>query len=86
MNIYKVTRTTNWSYDQYSSFICFARDSEEAKNLNPSFVEIDHNLIKCDKCTYTIPEHYDQYSDCFFTNDITKQILCEDCFYLENEK
>ena len=57
MNIYKVTRTTNWSYDQYSSFICFARDSEEAKNLNPSFVEIDHpyfNLYRDDP-NYHLP-------------------------------
>lgn len=42
MNIYKVTRTTEIDYDMYSSFICFAQNEEQAKNLDPSFPEIDH--------------------------------------------
>lgn len=42
MNIYKVTRISEWSYDDYSSFVCFARNEEEAKNLNPSYVDIYH--------------------------------------------
>lgn len=51
-----------------------------------NWYSIYYNLIKCDKCTYTIPDHYTDYSHSFFTNDISKQILCEDCFYLENEE
>lgn len=50
MNIYKVTRISDWGYDEYSSFVCFARNEEEAKNLNPSFVQIDH-------------PHFDLYRD-----------------------
>lgn len=42
MNIYKVTRISDWDYDEYSSFVCFAKSEEEAINLNPSFVQIDH--------------------------------------------
>ncbi len=41
MNIYKVERTSEYTYDNYSSFVCFAKNEEEAKNLNPSFVPID---------------------------------------------
>lgn len=40
MNIYKVTRISLWDYDTYSSFICFANNEEQAKNLNPSFANI----------------------------------------------
>jgi hypothetical protein len=40
MNIYKVTRISQWDYDQYSSFVCVAKDDEQAKNINPSFVSI----------------------------------------------
>lgn len=39
-NIYKVTRISEWDYDQYSSFVCVAKDEIEAKNINPSFVSI----------------------------------------------
>lgn len=41
MNIYKVQRISKWGYDNYDSFVCFSRTEEEAKNLSPSFVEID---------------------------------------------
>lgn len=42
MNIYKVQRISKWEYDNYDSFVCFSRTEEEAKNLNPSFAEIDN--------------------------------------------
>lgn len=42
MNIYKVKRISEWDYDNYVGFVCFARNEDEAKNLNPSFVEIDN--------------------------------------------
>ncbi len=40
MNIYKVTRKSDWDHYQYSSFICVAKDEEQAKKINPSFVTI----------------------------------------------
>lgn len=40
MNIYKVTRIDGWGYDEYSSFVCYARDEEEAKNLNPFGLDV----------------------------------------------
>ena len=44
MNIYQVTRTTltEYDFDMYSGFICFAQNEEQAKNLDPSFPEISH--------------------------------------------
>ena len=45
---------------------------------------IYYDSIKCNKCIYSIPDYYDEISDCFYTNDITKQILCKECFYIEN--
>lgn len=35
MKIYKVSRTDRISYDQYDSFICYARDEIEAKDIPP---------------------------------------------------
>lgn len=37
LNIYKVTRISDYDYDTFSSFVCFAKDEEEAMNLNPCF-------------------------------------------------
>lgn len=47
MNIYKVTRKSLLDYDTYSSFVCFANNEEEAKNIKPSFVNVyDKNFSK----------------------------------------
>ena len=35
MNIYKVTRTDDWGYDNYDSFICIANNQEEAIEMPP---------------------------------------------------
>lgn len=35
MNIYKVSRTDGYYYDEYSDFICYAEDEEQAVNLDP---------------------------------------------------
>lgn len=37
MNIYLCTRTSRGGYDTYDSFICYANNEEEAKNLKPGF-------------------------------------------------
>lgn len=36
MNIYKVSRTDKIDYDEYDSFICYARDELEAKDIPPA--------------------------------------------------
>lgn len=40
LTIYRVSRISEWDYGEYSSFVCFARNEEQAKNFNPSFVDI----------------------------------------------
>lgn len=35
MKLYKVTQTDNDDWDTYDSFICYANNEDEAKNLHP---------------------------------------------------
>lgn len=35
MNIYKVRRTDGYSYDDYDSFVCVARNEEDARRIIP---------------------------------------------------
>lgn len=35
MNIYKVSRTDDWSYGEYDSFVCAAESEDRAKMMNP---------------------------------------------------
>lgn len=36
MNIYHISRTDQWSYDDYDSFIVVSKDEETAKSYNPN--------------------------------------------------
>lgn len=40
MNIYRVTRTDKWGYDDYSDFVCVAPDAETARKINPYTINI----------------------------------------------
>lgn len=46
MKIYKVERTTDCDYDNFSSFVCFAENEEIAKNMSPWGNMIDWEKIK----------------------------------------
>ena len=35
MNIYKCSQTDNGNYDTYDSFVCYAKDETEARNMLP---------------------------------------------------
>jgi hypothetical protein len=36
MNIYLISQTENCDYDTYDSFICFALDEQDARQMHPS--------------------------------------------------
>lgn len=36
MKLYLVERTNDYSYDDYSDFVCWANSADEAKQLHPS--------------------------------------------------
>lgn len=37
MNIYKVSRTDDVSYDEYEAFVCAAESEDEARMMHPGF-------------------------------------------------
>ena len=43
MNIYRVTRTDDWGYDDYSDFVCVAPDEETARKIAPEAI-VKYNM------------------------------------------
>lgn len=51
MNIYHVERTDNYSYDDYSEFVCVAESVDAARRMGPTGDVFSPctNLVRCDE-------------------------------------
>jgi hypothetical protein len=59
MNIYLVSRTDDWGYDHYDSFVCAAPDEETAKQLNVAKSFYDRSC-KEKSCEFMTPEDWNK--------------------------
>jgi len=59
MNIYKVSRKDHIEYDQYYSFVCYAKDEEAAKEMLPEPTTMDKS---------------DKRYECYVNNDWTTNL------------
>lgn len=52
MNIYLVSRTDDWSYEDYVSFVCIANGAEEAQQLHPDGGSLTHYPTNIERGEY----------------------------------
>lgn len=63
-NIYLVQRTDGFDYDDFDSFVCIAKDEEEARAMKPEHVR-EHQTIPLEPTLHNTTDKYSGWVSSF---------------------